>query len=93
LTGFVVAMCLSVGAILYGHLPGLSAESGARAFARAWLVPGELCERPRDGLDCQQLAVWPGVPVDDLVLELRGPRGASFGRDRHRGCAVRDWPA
>jgi hypothetical protein len=44
LTGFVVAMCLYAGAILNGDLPG----PYARAYAPAWLVPGELRERPRD---------------------------------------------
>ena len=46
-------------------------EESARAYARAFLIPGEFQEHPQDkDFDIAETARWLGMPADELQLEL-----------------------
>ena len=61
---FVVAMCSYATDIARGLLPGPFDAVDAHRYARAFLIPEELLERPE--LDVDRAAAALGVPVDEL---------------------------
>jgi hypothetical protein len=69
---FVCEMCLYAGEVLNGHAPGPYRDADARAYARVMLIPGELLEHPGPAatLDADRAALEPGVPVEELQVEL-----------------------
>ena len=76
---FVVAMCSYATDIARGLLPGPFDAADARRYARAFLIPEELLERPE--LDVDRAAAALGVPADELRAAraehqawARGPR-------------------
>jgi hypothetical protein len=78
---FVVAMCSYASDIARGLLPGPFDAADACRYARAFLIPEELLERPE--LDVDRAAAALGVPADELRAArdehqawARGPRRA-----------------
>jgi hypothetical protein len=61
---FVVAMCSYASDIAQGLLPGPFDDADAHRYARAFLIPEELLERPE--LDVDRAAVALGLPPDEL---------------------------
>jgi hypothetical protein len=61
---FVVAMCAYATGIARGLLPGSFNAADACRYARGFLIPEELLERPE--LDVDRAAAGLGVPADEL---------------------------
>lgn len=83
-TPFVLAMSVYATAILDGQLPGPYQQARARAYARALLIPAELLEPPRQTGDPEPVAVWLGVPVDELQVALCAQPRMPLQRRGHR---------
>jgi hypothetical protein len=56
-------MCAYAGDIARSELPGPYSDADARRYARAWLIPTELLERPT--LDVRSAAAALRIPADE----------------------------
>lgn len=61
-------MCDYAGCVLRGTLPGPYRDIDARRYARAYLIPAELLERPTLGVERAAAAL--AVPVVEIRTEL-----------------------